>query len=73
VHKYWEGNKAGYFHVAISLGDGNVIGLGSGGLEKESVGWCFNPMWYQDLEYNYYQYGAQNPAPGTTTGPTAGE
>ncbi len=62
-------NKAGYSHVVISLGDGQVVGLGYAGLEKEPLDGAFG-MTYGDLEHGPYTYRAQNPAPAHPTAPT---
>lgn len=56
-------NTAGYTHIVVSLGNGEVIGLGTAGLEKESVEGCFDSWKYKDLEHGPYDYGARNPAP----------
>jgi hypothetical protein len=56
-------NKAGYTHIVVSLGDGQVIGLGTDGLEKETVDECFNPWFYEGVEHGPYRYGGMNAAP----------
>lgn len=54
-------NTAGYTHIVVSLGDGQVIGLGADGLEKETVEACFGSWTYKDLQHGPYDYGASNP------------
>ncbi|MGD2100996.1 MAG: hypothetical protein PVG83_02070 [Acidimicrobiia bacterium] len=64
---YWASNQAGYFHVAIAVGDDEVISLGNGGLSKQQTwGWwgaCFSPAVYYYLDIGKYKYSAANPAP----------
>ncbi|MGB8362741.1 MAG: hypothetical protein WCE80_15180 [Acidimicrobiia bacterium] len=64
---YWGSNQAGYYHVAIAIGDDDVISLRNGGLSKQGTwGWwgaCFSPAVYYYLDVGEYKYSSTNPAP----------
>lgn len=64
---YWGSNQAGYYHVAIAIGDDEVISLRNGGLSKQVTwGWwgaCFSPAVYYYLDVGKYKYSSTNPAP----------
>ncbi|NEU34179.1 hypothetical protein GN156_26355, partial [bacterium LRH843] len=56
-------NVSGYTHIVLSIGDGEVIGLGSGGFERETVGSAFRLYWDSSLVQGPYGYGPINAAP----------
>lgn len=69
VARLGNNNDSGYYHTAISIGDGRVIGLGGDGLVNESatglIDATFNRAFYSDVHSGPYNYNYWNPEPGS--------
>jgi len=52
----WMYDVHGCFHFAISIGGGDVISFGSGGIKRESISSCFPSFVYRKVAYGDYNW-----------------